>query len=135
MKKLFLLLALVILGNTGISCSSSSDDEREKTQGNLSDLIIGRWKYQNATCNSGYTFNVDGTWSIGDFESDCNGDPCGYSYYGGTYSISGDILYSEGAPAEDVNLRGRVEISEEEFTIFNEDTGEPIFSFEIIPDC
>lgn len=134
--KAFLTFIILILFSFN-SCSKSNDDTTiNDTPKNLSELIVGKWKYPDSPCHSGYIYKSDGTWSWGDFDvDDCNPESCGYLIFGGTYTINGNILFSTGGPGESDNLRGKIEITGGVFKVYDENTNVLIETFSKAPEC
>ena len=124
MKQLFLmgLLGLTFL----TSCSKSDEIDEDMPDGDLSELIIGKWTAAGRTCNGGHTFRRDGTWSYGNF-FDCE-DICGFHDFGGPYSISGDILTATGGPGAGDSPNGRLVIADGSLKLYDIETGALILS-------
>jgi len=128
MKILIPLVLAAILIST--SCKKSSDSP---DGGDISVLIIGKWKYTQMNCNSGFIFRNDGTWSFDDFSA-C-GNTCGALPYGGTYQINGNTISSSGGLAQSDNLNGRVEIEGDVMKIYDSSTGNLIATLSKITGC
>lgn len=129
MKKFLPLLLFIIL--LMASCKKSSDTPKG---GDITELVVGKWKNSQSGCNSGYTFREDGTWSYGDFSA-C-GNVCGSMPFGGTYKIeNGNTINSVGGPGQNDSLNGRVEISGGVMKIYDLSTGNLIVTFSKVTDC
>lgn len=128
MKQLLPLLFCLAL--SAGSCKKSSDTPKG---GDISVLIIGKWKSPQTTCNSGYTFRADGTWSHGDF--DACGNVCGAMPFGGTYQINGNTISSTGGPGQNDSINGRVEIGNGMMKVYDSSTGNLIISFNQVTGC
>ena len=124
MTRYFITL-VVSISLLSISCKKDGD---EKDGADIRTLIVGKWKSVSISCNAGYEFRADGTWSFKDFDG-C-GNLCGALPYGGTYEIiNGNIIQSTGGPAVGDNLNGRVEMVNGVFTLYDRDTGNLIDRF------
>lgn len=129
MKKgiLFTLLVLFALS------SCSKDDDKDQDSQDVSELIIGTWSAGDGSCNGGYTFWADGTWSFGTFQG-CP-ETCGIMPFGGTYTVTGNEIQSTGGPGQLDNLRGRVEIKNDTFTLYDSDSNELLASYVKTTGC